>query len=1218
MGKIRLERAFVALSIFLLVFCFSTIFNTSLFALAINQNVTTSEELFSILDNLKNNEIDENTTIIIDSENTLDYSGFAHVPINFSNSNYSGKGLSVIFNTSVTNVYHKTLKKYIHDTTHYGLFSNVDIGFIPVSYKVNLDAGEGVLSSNLTHYTFGTLTTLPTVTAPSGKNFIKWIEVGDESKTPVTQISESEWGIKSFVAVYEDTENGEDDFSANTYQIIYSDELNVNASLNTTYTPGENLILPSLEKPGFNFIGWRTSGNDIINSIPSSLPDNYVSQDGKIYLNAVWVLKNLDLVTLTNINKIYDGEESSITPDVSHQLIDELSLSYVWYIAYTEDEKSSPNIFSGESKLSFLLPTSAYYKVCIKATHVASGIESNSLESEWIEVNISPKEISLNKLSSTTISKIYDGTKEINCELKSGIDFIVDGIISNDDVNINYEYESKDVGNAKVILTATLNNSNYVFSGNNSIEFDGIIEKREIIPKKVSSPKITKVYDGTRNVNYNFTLNVDYVLENSLPNEEITAKTYSQYDSLNVDASGVILLFDSLIFSESALSENYSFKNSYYDLYFNADITPFVINLGDINFNKIYGDEDSLSRVISTGISNENLNVEYLRESGEIVGRYAITGVKNVSTNPNYLVNFVGSGFLIIDKRIPSLSFPTFKEIDYNPSNTLLSLELENNDFTFDNGSYKHNLGVFTWDNISLVPSVNNALGYSLTFTPNDITNYDYSSFDGYNSNNNTITRKVILSVLPINPVSTPIDESFLVAIGRRFSSITLPNGWSINEDVIPSSSIICGSVGESKTFVNALIYDHDGSSNYNKIYKDLNINLILPKIIYSLNSQTISSGSQTEVIITPNNTSCVKIKLENPFIKEGYTVDYWKIGNDITLSTSDSQISEGSIYNLTDESLIANEITISITLKARNDIKVTFRHYYENLASSFSENYDLLVERNNGTADAIYNISDIDLIEEDGFYFAYAKLLNSDANIENFVVSPSGNSVVNLYYKRKNVKVNYIDTFYSHLNPEGTLPSEKTVLFGIPFTLDLPSNYQLYGYSFIGYTDGITYEDEELKVFTQDSYVINNYVENITFNVVFRPNDNTIEIDKNLGLQNMTVCFGEKVILPTEPTIIPEGKRFTGWMIDGVVYMGGTEFTMPNKNVKIEALFEEIPLEQNSTNEEDKEVDLGLIIGSSVGSVVALAGIVVAIVFVIKKRRKKVTDNDDTTIINL
>jgi|GEM_PF-4976236 len=75
MGKIRLERAFVSLSIFLLVFCFSTIFNTSLFALAINQNVTTSEELFSILDNLKNNEIDENTTIIIDSENALDYSG---------------------------------------------------------------------------------------------------------------------------------------------------------------------------------------------------------------------------------------------------------------------------------------------------------------------------------------------------------------------------------------------------------------------------------------------------------------------------------------------------------------------------------------------------------------------------------------------------------------------------------------------------------------------------------------------------------------------------------------------------------------------------------------------------------------------------------------------------------------------------------------------------------------------------------------------------------------------------------------------------------------------------------------------------------------------------------------------------------------------------------------------------------------------------------------
>ena len=1108
MRKLILRKTILVLSIFLIAFCFSVL-NTNIFALAVTSNVTTNEELYNLLENLKNGKINKNTNVIIDGSEVIDYSGISHTPINLSNTEYAGKNISITFNTSVTNVYHKTLKEFIHNTEHYGLFSNTLTGYVNIYYKVNLDPKDGVIENNLSYYKYGTETTLPTVTAPNGKTFIKWIEVGDETQTAVTNISQYDWGIKNFIAVYEEDEIFDDENISpipSTYEIIYNDAVNnIDTSLlDNIYTQGGELVLPTLEKEGFTFIGWSTSDNNVIDILPTTIPNDYISNDNKIYLNAVWELESMISVSLNGINKTYDGCESVVIPEVNHPIIDKLALSYTWYIASTEEEKSSPKIFSYDDKLSFVNHVSSFFKVRVDATHTSSGLKTSTYDSDWVKVNI-----------------------------------------------------------------------------------DKIIIK----PRKISNPTIIKTYDGSRAVNYTFTINTDYVLDGTLENEEIDALIYSSYDSANVDATSVTLLFDSLIFGKDVVSENYSFVSC--ELYFSANITPRIINLGNETFSKIYGDEDNLPNEIATGIGQEKIGVLYSRNTGETVGKYAINNVEMVPNNANYILNFIGSSFLTIEKRTPELIFPTFKNVDYNPSNTLLSLELESEDIVFDDSIYKNSLGEFSWENNTLIPFVNFTEGYSLIFTPYDIINYDYSSLDGYNEDTHTITRKIILNVSPIDPISIDIDNRMEIAIGRRFSSIELPTGFSINEDVVSLSSIVYGNVGENQTLTNAIVYDHDGTPNYNKLYKDLIIDFVYPEVIYHYNGQSKNSVNQTEVIINPNNDVSINFELENPFDKAGYNLSSWNINGAIV--TPNAEINVGSIYELNE--MTKNKIDIVITLKARDDIKVTFCHYYENLELAFNSEYDLRIERNDCTADDSYMLSTIDILEKDGFDFAYATLNTSNESIENFAVSPYGDSVINLYYTRKNVSVSFVDTSYSSLNPIGSLPSEKIVKFGIPFSLDSPSAYTIQGYIFVGYTDGITYYGEELKLFTEENYVVNNYVESITFSVVYRP-INTLIIDENLGIENLTAIIGEKVILPNKPLLAPEGKRFAGWVINGATYEEGAEFIMPNGNVKLEILWEDVP-----SRDEDS---LGAIIGASVGSFAGLAVIITLTVIFVKKSKRK------------
>ncbi len=272
-------------------------------------------------------------------------------------------------------------------------------------------------------------------------------------------------------------------------------------------------------------------------------------------------------------------------------------------------------------------------------------------------------------------------------------------------------------------------------------------------------------------------------------------------------------------------------------------------------------------------------------------------------------------------------------------------------------------------------------------------------------------------------------------------------------------------------------------------VYKDFVVNAVASTVIYKMGENAVSGGL-VNVLRNPNGQVSVSFVLANPFEKVGYKVKSWTLPNAKVLKEEDNNAYfVGAEYLVEDDSIITKEIVVEIELVARDDVSVTFEHYYENLEGEFN----LLPEERivlKRTAEELYTITEEDVLSVKGFSFKEA-LLNGEA-VESFNVSPNGSDVVSFYYTRKNVSVEFVDTEYGALAPIGKLPPQRMVKYGVPFDISNPSSYLIYGYHFVGYTDGLTFEDGgDLKIFTND-YTVLEEVSKVTLTVVMCPDDDT------------------------------------------------------------------------------------------------------------------------------
>ncbi|HIX32267.1 MAG TPA: S-layer homology domain-containing protein [Firmicutes bacterium] len=137
---------------------------------------------------------------------------------------------------------------------HLGLSYDGEVIVLADSYTVTLNTNEGAINGgNITSYTCGVGTPLPTDITRSGYTFDGWYASADFSGEPVTEITAADYGNKEFWAKW----------TANTYGVtLHTDGGTINDGAFTSYTYGVGAVLPTdVERSGYRFDGWYASAD---------------------------------------------------------------------------------------------------------------------------------------------------------------------------------------------------------------------------------------------------------------------------------------------------------------------------------------------------------------------------------------------------------------------------------------------------------------------------------------------------------------------------------------------------------------------------------------------------------------------------------------------------------------------------------------------------------------------------------------------------------------------------------------------------------------------------------------------------------------------------------------------------------------------------------------------------------------------------------------------
>lgn len=167
-----------------------------------------------------------------------------------------------------------------------GTVTSLTAAWGALNYTVTLETGGGTISEgkDVSGYIYGVGAVLPTAEDISypGHTFKGWYTTEDYSGSPVTEISGTDSGNKTFYAKWE----------LSRYTVTYMPDDNTveTVSLTDTKIYGEALILKGavFTRPGYTQTGWKTSGEG---STEYSLGDTYLADEHAV-LYPVWEIKS--------------------------------------------------------------------------------------------------------------------------------------------------------------------------------------------------------------------------------------------------------------------------------------------------------------------------------------------------------------------------------------------------------------------------------------------------------------------------------------------------------------------------------------------------------------------------------------------------------------------------------------------------------------------------------------------------------------------------------------------------------------------------------------------------------------------------------------------------------------------------------------------------------------------------------------------------------------
>jgi len=307
-------------------------------------------------------------------------------------------------------------------------------------------------------------------------------------------------------------------------------------------------------------------------------------------------------------------------------------------------------------------------------------------------LTIYPKELTITTLTTSNNGvKIYDGQTYTDLDYDNSTLAPTD--ILSDILTLTYTGEGVTAINYRstpYTVTASLDSEGTKYS-NYQIEYLPAyitIEKREITVGKISSPVLTKEYDGNLSTSYDFSYNTDYELIGADIGAEITGATKgTSYEQKGVGATKIIVTFGSLIGGTGYIASNYDFVGGQY-LEYEASITPKSLDIVAEDKEKTYdgtpysGFTVSAEGLVAGDSVSDVVTISYFGDGTTAVNhletQYTVTpGIQDQgSLYSNYNISFY-SGGVTINQRPLTLSADnksktydgfTFSEFSVSPS----------------------------------------------------------------------------------------------------------------------------------------------------------------------------------------------------------------------------------------------------------------------------------------------------------------------------------------------------------------------------------------------------------------------------------------------------------------------------------------------------------------------------------------------------------------------
>lgn len=346
--------------------------------------------------------------------------------------------------------------------------------------------------------------------------------------------------------------------------------------------------------------------------------------------------------------------------------------------------------------------------------------------------------------------------------------------------------------------------------------------------------------------------------------------------------------------------------------------------------------------------------------------------------------------------------------------------------------------------------------------------------------------------------------------IGMRLFKIELPSGWRFKSDVDTTASAI-GNINDYITYDVEYFSDADPATPIASATLKLKLVQATVRFVDEKSTQRpleikLLTGFEDGVL------SMTIEQLANPYTRKGYHLKGWRIedGDVIEAGEGEGKYKLGAPYTFYDADIIDDVINVYIVWEPDTDTKVTLNIYYEKTTGGFESAPSAIDATKSGVSDGTITIDADSVVAPEGFVFDHAE---SGGNTQSeFKVAADGSTVINVYHVRKKYTLEFKSGEYSEMLPGGTLPSNATVRFGEVYELPKSIGFEVYGYTFDGWTDGVTQEaNGELKVF-RNNYTIAGGAEALALTAHFAPNNNTEYIVTEYldGVPRRTVRLGK------------------------------------------------------------------------------------------------------------